>query len=253
MFETLFTYPAVLKRHRDGPLAHERARYLEGLAAQGMAHETLLWRARYALCVAREIAGWPVYHLFAESEIGEIALAWATQRATQGRAKGRRWPEELFRFAATDFLRTIGRLASPPPEIPGLYDREIEDFVAVQHEGRWPSEATCRSGRWQVGRFIRHLEQQGIALNEVQPADVDRFFQHMAPRWSRTSLHTSAKMLRSWFAHCERRNWVKPGLAAAVLLPRIYRQEGLPLGPTWDEITRMLAETAGDEPMQLRD
>lgn len=253
MFETLFTYPAVLKRHRDGPLAHERAHYLEGLAAQGMAHETLLWRARYALCVAREIAGWPVDHLFAESDIGEIALTWATKRATQGRAKGRRWPEELFRFAATDFLRAIRRLASSPPETPGRYDREIEDFVAVQHEGRWPSEATCRSGRWQVGRFVEHLEQQGIALNDVKPADVDRFFQHMAPRWSRTSLHTSAKMLRSWFAHCERRNWVKPGLAAAVLLPRIYRQEGLPLGPTWDEITRMLAETAGDEPVHLRD
>jgi hypothetical protein len=31
MFETLFTYPAVLKRHRDEPLARERASYLEGL------------------------------------------------------------------------------------------------------------------------------------------------------------------------------------------------------------------------------
>lgn len=253
MFETLFTYPAVLKRHRDGPLARERTSYLEGLAAQGMAHETLLWRARYALCVAREIAGWSTAHVFTERDIGEIAVAWAIKRAAQGRAKSRRWPEELFRFAATDFLRPIGRLASSPPATPGRYDREIEDFVAVQQEGRWPSEATCRAGRWQVGRFVMHLEQQGIALGDVGPADVDRFFQHMAPRWSRSSLYTSAKMLRSWFAHCERRNWVRPGLAAAVLLPRIYRQEGLPLGPTWDEIARMLSETAGDEPVQIRD
>jgi site-specific recombinase XerD len=253
MFDTLFTYPAVLARHRDGPLALERARYLEGLAAQGMAHETLLWRARYALCVAREIAGWPADHLFAGHDIGEIAIAWATKRVAGGRAESRRWPEELFRFAATDFLRSIGRLASSPPATPGRYDREIEDFVAVQHEGRWPSEATCRAGRWQVGRFVMHLEQQGIALGDVEPGDVDRFFQHMAPRWSRTSLYTSGKMLRSWFAHCERRHLVKPGLAAAVLLPRIYREEGLPLGPTWDEVARMLAETAGDEPVQIRD
>jgi site-specific recombinase XerD len=253
MFETLFTYPAVLARHRDGPLARERASYLEGLAAQGMAHETLLWRARYALCVAREIAGWPADHLFAERDIGETAIAWATKRVTAGRAESRRWPEELFRFAATDFLRSIGRLTSSPPATPGRYDREIEDFVAVQHEGRWPSEATCRASRWQVGRFVTHLEQQGIALGDVEPDDVDRFFQHMALRWSRTSLYTSGRILRSWFAHCERRRWVKPGLAAAVLLPRIYRQEGLPLGPTWDEVARMLAETAGDEPVQIRD
>jgi hypothetical protein len=33
MFETLFSYPAILKRHREGPLATERAAYLEGLAA----------------------------------------------------------------------------------------------------------------------------------------------------------------------------------------------------------------------------
>lgn len=253
MFETLFTYPAVLKRHRDGPLARERASYLEGLAAQGMAHETLLWRARYALGVAREIAGWPVDQLFTGCDIGEIASGWATKRVAQGRAKGRRWPEELFRFAATDFLQTIGRLESSAPATPGRYDREIEDFVAVQHEGRWQSEATCRAGRWQVGRFVKHLEQQGIALRDVEPVDVDRFFQHMAQRWNRTSLHTSARMLRSWFGHCERRNWVRPGLAAAVLLPRIYRQEGLPLGPTWDEIARMVSETAGDEPVQIRD
>jgi site-specific recombinase XerD len=253
MFETLFTYPAVLARHRDGPLARERASYLEGLAAQGMAHETLLWRARYALCVAREIAGWPADHLFAERDIGETAIAWATKRVTAGRAESHRWPEEFFRFAATDFLRSIGRLTSSPPATPGRYDREIEDFVAVQHEGRWPSEATCRAGRWQVGRFVTHLEQQGIALGDVEPGDVDRFFQHMALRWSRTSLYTSGRILRSWFAHCERRRWVKPGLAAAVLLPRIYRQEGLPLGPTWDEVARMLAETAGDEPVQIRD
>ena len=253
MFESLFTYQAVLKRHREGPLARERASYLKGLAALGMAHETLLWRARYSLCVARELEGWPADHRFAESDIGELAVAWATKRAAQGRAKDRRWPEELFRFAATDFLRTIGRLDPSPPATSGRYDRQIEDFVAVQHEGRWLSEATCRAGRWQVGRFLRHLEQQGIALDDVEAADVDRYFQHMASRWSRTSLYTSAKMLRSWFAHCEDRSWAKPGLAAAVLLPRIYRQEGLPLGPTWDEIARMLSEAVGDEPVQMRD
>ncbi|MBI5479566.1 MAG: tyrosine-type recombinase/integrase [Deltaproteobacteria bacterium] len=46
---------------------------------------------------------------------------------------------------------------------------------------------------------------------------------------------------------------MRPGLAAAVLLPRIYREEGLPLGPTWDQVARMLVETAGDEPVQIRD
>jgi site-specific recombinase XerD len=98
-----------------------------------------------------------------------------------------------------------------------------------------------------------HLEQQSLTLCDVEAADVDRFFQHMALRWSRSSLYTSAKILRSWFAYCEGRSWVRHGLAAAVLLPRIYREEGLPLGPTWDEVARMLATTMGNAPVQIRD
>src|SRR2546427_34225 len=42
MFDQLFRYPAVVRRHRDGPLAHERATYLVGLANRGSATGTLL-------------------------------------------------------------------------------------------------------------------------------------------------------------------------------------------------------------------
>ena len=51
MFDTLFRYPAVLRRHRDGPFATERAAYLAGLAARGHAPGTVLKCARY--CLAR--------------------------------------------------------------------------------------------------------------------------------------------------------------------------------------------------------
>jgi len=52
MFETLFFYPSVLRRHREGPLADERAAHLRSLAARGMARGTILRCARYCLCVA---------------------------------------------------------------------------------------------------------------------------------------------------------------------------------------------------------
>jgi site-specific recombinase XerD len=83
--------------------------------------------------------------------------------------------------------------------------------------------------------------------------DVDAFFDHMSQRWSRSSLRTSAKMLRSWFGYCEARGWVRSGLSEAILLPRIYRHEGLPLGPTWEAVGRMLVETNGDDPASIRD
>ena len=44
MFETLFQYPRVLARHRDGPSAPEREHYLTHFASAGATR----------LCVARE-------------------------------------------------------------------------------------------------------------------------------------------------------------------------------------------------------
>ena len=55
MFETLFTYPRVLRRHREGPLAEERAAYLSELAAQCVAPATLIKQARCCLRVAVEL------------------------------------------------------------------------------------------------------------------------------------------------------------------------------------------------------
>ena len=41
MFETLYTHPGVIRRHREAPLTAEREAYLKELAATGITHETL--------------------------------------------------------------------------------------------------------------------------------------------------------------------------------------------------------------------
>ena len=253
MFETLFTYPGVIRRHREGPLAAERAAYISELADRGMAHETILHRSSYCLCIAIALQRWPPDRCFDEAEVELLAEGWAVQRARAGRASSSQWPKAHFRFAATDFLQHLGRLQTSPAAEPGRYDAELDDFIAAQQEGRWASESTCRSARWQIARFLNYLEQRSIVLAAVTATDIDAFFEHMAQRWSRSSLRTSAKLLRAWFGYCERRGWARTGLADAILLPRVYRQEGLPLGPTWDAIGRVLAETGAEDPASLRD
>lgn len=253
MFETLFSAPAVIRRHRESPLAVERAAYLKEMETQGMARGTILHRSSYCLCVAVELQRWPPDHCFDEKEIKVLSSTWAAKRVADGRASSLRWPQEHFRFTAADFLRSLGRLRSTPVPEASRYDSELADFVAAQQDGRWLSMATCRSARWQITRFLGYLEQRNVALEDLALSDVDAYFQHMTQRWSRSSLRTSAKMLRGWFAHCEARGWVQPGLASGILLPRIYRHEGLPLGPTWEAVGRMLTETGGDDPGSVRD
>jgi integrase len=156
-------------------------------------------------------------------------------------------------LVAADFLRMLGRLAPDPVPAPGRYEAHVEDFIAAQRQRGWLSEASCRTGRWQVVKFLAHLDNQAVSLESLCPTHVDTYFQHQAQRWARASLHTASKILRAWFRHCEDRGWVQPGLAASILLPRLYRDEGLPPGPTWDQIARVLAEATGHEPARVRD
>lgn len=128
MFETLFKHPAVLRRHKEGPLADERTAYLCEQAAQGMARGTILRRSSYCLCVAIELQRWPPDRCFDEDEIEALATAWAAKRFDSGRASSPRWPKEHFRFVATDFLRSIGRLCPAPTLEKGHY--EVEPVAA---------------------------------------------------------------------------------------------------------------------------
>lgn len=253
MFEKLFTCPSALRRHQNGPLAAEREAYLRGLSDQGMARATILGRSSYCLCVAIELQKWPPDRCFDEDELEELATAWAAGRRASGRASSSRWPKEHFWQTAKGFLQTMSRLRAARVSEAGRYSAKLADFIAAQQKGRWQSAKTCQMARWQITQFLDYLEQRGVALEDVEPADVDAFFQRMADRWGRNSLRISAKMLRAWFGYCETRGWAQPSLSDAILLPRIYRHEELPLGPTWDVVGQMLKETNGDDPASTRD
>jgi integrase/recombinase XerD len=253
MFDPLFSYSSVRRRHREGPLAVERAAYLRDVEARGMARATILRVARYCLCVARELQRRSLKRVLNEQEVEALARKWAAQRVESGRATVPRWAAENFRRVAKDFLRSCGRLRLKPARPPGTYDAELADFIAAQQDGPWHSPQTCSSARWQVRRFLSYLERRSIGLTDVVATDIDSYFKDAAGEWSRASMCVSATMLRAWFAHGEKRGWGRPGLAKAIWRPRLYRHEGLPVGPTWDEVGRMLKATVSQDPASLRD
>src|SRR5262249_23151095 len=43
------------------------------------------------------------------------------------------------------------------------------------------------------------------------------------------------------------------GLAAAIMSPRVFADEGLPTGPSWEDVQRLLTSTEGDDPKDIRD
>jgi integrase len=175
---------------------------------------------------------------------------WAAGRVQHRRAAAPRWPHQHFRAIAMEFLKWSGRW-TPPPTAARPYAREVDDFVTAERD-RLRSPSTCRIRRWQIERFLSYLTQTNGELAAVTPEHRDAYFQHVAPRWSRVSLRSAALALRIWFRHCEAKGWVRPGLAAAILVPRIYREESLPIGPTWDTVGRLITEADGETPLQRR-
>jgi hypothetical protein len=53
MFETLFQYPAIVTRHRRGPFAEARERFLNHCTSQGLARATLQRYAQELLVIAQ--------------------------------------------------------------------------------------------------------------------------------------------------------------------------------------------------------
>jgi site-specific recombinase XerC len=37
------------------------------------------------------------------------------------------------------------------------------------------------------------------------------------------------------------------------MAPRVFAHESLPIGPSWDDVKRLLAATEGDRPVDIRD
>lgn len=252
MFETLFSYPAVLHRHRDGPLAKERAAYLTGLQVRGIPRSTVLQRARDCLRIARDLQAWPPEQRFSHAEVEVLVATWAAERRAAGDARTSRWPRARLRVVAAEFLQALGRLLPVGAPRPVRDADRLEAFLTAQREGRGLAAATCRGWRWQIRRFLVYLNQCSCPLEEVSAAQIDAYLQQAAQRWGRVSLRTAATALRAWFRHGEAQGWGQPGMADAILVPRVYRHEGLPLGPTWDAVTRLLAATEGDTPLALR-
>jgi len=253
MFETLFSRASAVSRHRNAPMATERAAYLRQLADRGSPLSVVRRAAFVCRWIAERIGRWPRDHPIGDEELARLAACWARRRSTnRRRAEAIASPKESFRSVAKSFLREAGRLAEVPISAPGPYEDRIQAFLTEQREARQLAPDTCAFRGKQVRRFAAYLTDRSLDLKNLHPSNLDGYFQHLSASWSRVSLRSAAVALRAWLQHCEQKGYVRPGLAKAILVPRVYSQEGLPLGPTWEQVSRVIAETEGSKPAELR-
>lgn len=253
MFAQLFKRPHAVARHRDGPLAESRRRYLVHLAEQGVASPTLLVVAVYLRAVTRYLhLDKPDREQISLSEIEAAATRWAKRRPCPKTAK-RRFARPRFIRVAKRWLLFLGRLQLPVVA-PRLYSDRIEAFADFQREKGFAAQTIMSRSRV-VQRFLDRLCAAGRRLEELTASQVDDALIDAAREsdLARVSVRDYAECLRAFFRYAETCGWCRKGLAAAIMAPRVYAQESIPVGPSWDDLRRLLATTEGDGPTNIRD
>ena len=125
----------------------------------------------------------------------------------------------------------------------------------MRSERGW-SEVTVRWYSGRANEFLRLCDGANRSLTDLTIEDIDRYLETKGADGqgcSAGTLQACASALRAFFRYAEQSGWCRVGLATAVPCPRVYRHSGLPAGPSWEDVRRLLASTEGSRPKDVRD
>ena len=148
----------------------------------------------------------------------------------------------------------MNRLQMDPVEA-NAYSALIADFATYMRLQRGMSEATIANTCWQAQDFLKWYFRNHLSLSDITIAEIDEAVARKGrdDGYARISVKVYASGIRSFFRHAERKGWCRRGLADLIASPRVYQYEGLPSGPSWDDVQRVIATTDSCRPKDLRD
>jgi integrase/recombinase XerD len=255
MFDRLFHKPFVLARHRNGPLAEERRRYLDHCAEQQMTRRTLRDIALYTLIVAKalRIAERPT-EFVTRAQIEAEAKRWFDRRPASSKMhQGRRLLKVYFTNHVVRWLTFLGRF-QPAAAVRQPYADHVKRFLdSVQERGL--SAQTVANYRRLIHLLLAEIKQNDFRFETLTVIQLDKLLTTKIrdEAYARTTIQRWTSVIRLFFRFAEERGWCRRGLAAAIMAPRIFTHESLPVGPSWDDVKRLLAACEGDRSADIRD
>lgn len=255
MFDQLFFRSNTLTRQLSAPLVDERRQYLAQCLAQGMSKCTLRTKARLLLSIAEylRLAEQP-NDTIRPPEIKKAARRWSSHNWPSPESSHAKRSREYFMAQAAGWLTFLNRLQTAPKRVT-VYDQMLAEFRGFMEEDRGLSPATVKTNCGSVRPFLIQLLDGRRSLETVTVSDVDSLLAKKVneEHYARRSVRDNASSLRSFFRNAEMRSWCPAGIAASIMAPRVFQQETLPSGPTWDVVQEIVDATAGDRPIAIRD
>jgi site-specific recombinase XerD len=251
MIETLFKYPATIERYRKAPLFSARERFLKKCAKQGYSRSMLHKIAWITLSIADQI---DITNGQVTEEDIESAVAGRTRFLHPYKKELKsKSSHQLLVHIATKWMQSLSCF-EPLSGEQCFFTSQIAEFIRYMREERGLSPVTITTRCERLNWFFKSLQPPRKTLSMISIADVDSFIEEKGNNgWSRSSLSSMASSLRSFFCYAEGRRWCARGIADVIKSPRLYTLEGLPKGPSWEDVQRLLANTRGDRPVDIRD
>lgn len=242
MFETLYRSNAALVRHRAGPFAEERERFLRHRADQGGTFATLRTIAKSMLWVATRMS---------PEDCRGINVA-RLREIVYGAPSPKPATAKMFVECVRPWLKFLGWWREEREPVP--FEQMLDRFVSWIRDERGLSPSTVDVWSRRVANFLRWCGRTGRDLAELRPDDIDAYFIAFgSQRWSRVSASTYASVLRVFLRQAASTGACRLGLSESILGPRRYKLETLPYALRWDDVRRVLANATSDTPRDVRD
>src|SRR5262249_42481129 len=134
------------------------------------------------------------------------------------------------------------------------FQGHLDGYVAWMRDERGFSSSTVVQWRSKIRDFLQWSEGADRPLSAIDPNDLDVYFvTEGAWRWARVSASCSADAVRVFLRYMASCGKCDPRVGEGLRGPRLYAQESLPSGPAWTDVHRLLADTGGDSPADVRD
>ena len=239
-----------LRRYRAAPYASEREQFLRHLQESGYSLNRLKRINWLLLAVAESV---PLDHgeTYAPSDLSAFAKSWTRNRPEGGASeKSLRVRQRDFVFVAKRWLKFLGRLLIAVSTRP--YARELTSFLHYLSAERGLADATIDNRRKSLTPFFAWLDKHSRPLSQVGLVEVTAYQNECAQRgWKRTTIALYVQSLRMFFRYAASQGWCSD-ISSGIAAPRLYTNEGIPQGPTWDEVRKMIDNESDDSAVQVR-
>lgn len=231
--------------YKMGRFAEERRAFLSDLNEQGHSMHTLRNVNKFLLAIAERVNVRRPTEV-AEVQIVRAARDWVAKScAPNSKTETREAATKRFVYIAKNWLRFLGKWHDP--ERNPQFRAELDSFLKELRDERGYSDQTLSTRKSGLNVFFEWLGKQGIPLQEVSPQTIAAYFVENKTRgWKKATIKVYAQSLRAFFRYAAQQNWCAPGLAETIERPRIYSQAGLPEGPSWEQVRRLIASLDSD-------